>query len=279
MYELLGKYRNEFESPPVLTTNFITHNIDYNHKKGVVVKGLSHYLNKHKKLKNLYVEGIMKKYISPQLHGYAHYDLKKLNRYFKTEEGKHLFKAGFLTGKSTLKNVTDNFRGELIDLKDETLDQIKLAVKEFYNIFGYFSESIIPPYFEINLEILGALKDNHIIAIQASNRLINSYYQRVKRIYFRKQNGLYWIPRNARLDPHPDYGYYADNCLKDIKYAFDCKIPAVIDFHRVNISGRYNPAYRKKTLNELKEVFEGIKNNWPDAKFISTQDLLKLCQI
>ena len=85
------------------------------------------------------------------------------------------------------------------------------------------------------------------------------------------------MPRNARLDPHPDYGYYSKSCISNIESAFKSKIPAVIDFHRVNISGKYNREYRKRSLQELKKVLSHIRKYWSDAKFISTQELLNIC--
>ena len=55
-------------------------------------------------------------------------------------------------------------------------------------------------------------------------------------------------------------------------------MPAIIDFHRVNISGKYNPRYRDITLKELSKMFDLISKNWPDAKFISTSELISICQ-
>ena len=117
-----------------------------------------------------------------------------------------------------------------------------------------------------------------IKCIQGSNRLTDNNGNRLLKIFFRRQNGLYWFPRNARLDPHPDYGYYHDECLESIKNAFDSRMPAIIDFHRVNIAGRFNKSYRDRSLNELDKTLIAIEKNWADARFISTPELLKLCQ-
>ena len=43
----------------------------------------------------------------------------------------------------------------------------------------------------------------------------------------------------------------------------------------------YTPKKRsfKDTLDELQILLSKVKNNWPEVKFITTADLIKLCQI
>ena len=67
----------EFESPPKITANFITHNIDYDKKTELSFTPLNQLLIKNKILKKKYFEGIHGKIIYPQLHGYCHYNIDK----------------------------------------------------------------------------------------------------------------------------------------------------------------------------------------------------------
>ena len=55
-------------------------------------------------------------------------------------------------------------------------------------------------------------------------------------------------------------------------------MPAIIDFHRVNFAGKYNREYRDRSLDELQILLLKVKNKWPEVKFITTADLIKLCQ-
>jgi hypothetical protein len=109
--------------------------------------------------------------------------------------------------------------------------------------------------------------------VQSSNRLVSSDNRRYKFPYFQKRKGLKWSVRNARLDPHKDYNYNHEQCIESMSTAFRYRIPAVIDFHRVNFSGRYAPEYRDRSLKELDLLFEKIYLRWPDAKFIHSQKL------
>ncbi len=279
LFYILNKYKNDFKSPPKITANFITHTIDYSNQAKLSFISLSELLTKNKLLKQKYFEGIDNNLIYPQLHGYCHYNLDALRAFYKTVEGKRLFDVGFLIGKSTLKQNPSMFKSEFSDFKEEVKTNLKISIQEFANFFNYLPKSIIPPHFIIDSLYLDFLHNQGISAIQASNRLITTNRDRYRNIFFRKKNQLYWIPRTARLDPHPDYNYYSKDCISQIEKAFSLKMPAIIDFHRVNFSGRFNSNYRDRSLNELDAVFKIVKFKWPDAIFISTSDFIKLCLI
>ena len=91
--------------------------------------------------------------------------------------------------------------------------------------------------------------------------------------YFQKRNDIYWSIRNARLDPHQEYNFYHEQCIDSIGKAFENKVPAIIDFHRVNFAGTYAPEYRSRTIRELDLLLEKIYSKWPDVKFIHSQKL------
>lgn len=280
LYDVLNKFKNDFEAPPKITGNFITHNINYNNKTDLTYLPLSNYLSYNPELKKIYYKGIADNLLCPQLHGFSHYNHQKLVTFLNTDLGQELFDVGFVTGFSTMKNIRNELKGELILQNNigSITKKIQSSVEEFHKLFGYYSQSIIPPHFIFDLQLLKIIKKHNIKVIQACNRLVNNYGNRLGKIYFRRQKGIYWFPRNVRLDPHEDYGFYANECLSLIKKAFEHKMPAIIDFHRVNISGKYNPRYRDRTLKELSKVFDSISKNWPDAKFISTPELISICQ-
>ena len=278
LFDLISKFKDYFEYPPVLTANFVTHNIDYNNSDSLSFLPLSSYLIKEPELVAKYREGIKNKILLPQLHGYCHYDTSKLVSFYSSDEGKELFKTGFLTGKSTLRGNLGQLRSELTQNNVEVEKKLKLAINEFYNLFNYYPISIVPPHFILDKQYFKILCNSGIQAIQASSRLMDSRGKRYRKIYFRKNNGFLWVPRNARLDPHPDYNFYSGHCISDISRAFKAHIPAVIDFHRVNISGRFNSEYRDKSLDELDKVLKSVINLWPETKFITILELIQLCQ-
>jgi len=270
LYDLLESYKNKFESPPVITANFITHNIDYSNKEELkflpISKGFS---NKDEDVRELYKKGIEEKYIFPQLHGFSHYNIEDLKNYFKTEEANELFSWKFLTAKSTVRGNMSFLQGELG--KNHVGKYFKRAAEEFERVFGFNSKTFIPPTYIYDFTLTDILKANNIGLVQSSNRLNPASEKNFLRPYFKKRKGLYWSVRNARLDPHPDYNFNHEQCLSTIQKMFEIKSPAIIDFHRVNFAGRFAPDYRNKTLEELKKLFEGIHKKWPDVKFIHSQ--------
>ena len=276
LFDVLNKYKSSFIKPPVITANFITHNIDYNVGSSLSFVPLSNFLNNS--LRELYNKGIKEGILCPQLHGYCHFNVLELNKYFMSKEGKELFNHGILTGKNTIKGYSNMFQSEFSQYHSTIMNNFDLSLNEFQNFFHYKPISLIPPHFILDKKLLPMLIEHGILAIQASSRLVNSNNKRYRKIFFKSNQGILWIPRNARLDPHPDYNYYSDQCISAISKAFADRIPAIIDFHRVNFAGNYNRKYRDRSLDELQILLSKVKNNWPEVKFITTADLIKLCQ-
>ncbi|MBK9332899.1 MAG: hypothetical protein IPM96_10980 [Ignavibacteria bacterium] len=275
LFDLMESYKNKSLHPPVITANFITHNIKHSSESELKFIPISEGFNRGSEdVREIYKTGIQKKYIFPQLHGYSHYNLTKLNEYFYTDEGIEFYANGFLTGRSTIKGNMKFLQGEL---SHENKDlKIEESCDEFLRMFGFKSDTVIPPTYILDNEASERLKQCGITMLQSSNRLLKSDGSRYTVPYFRRKNGFVWSVRNARLDPHEDYGFNSDQCIADIGKSFNNRLPAIIDFHRVNISGRYAPAYRDKTLSELKKLFDKIYVQWPEVKFLNSSVLNKI---
>jgi len=273
LFDLMESYKNKFECPPVITANFITHNVDHSSKDKLNFIPISNGFNKDSEdNRELYKKGIENKYIFPQLHGYSHYNIDELKKYFSCDEGIEALNNNFFVARSTIKGYLAFLQGEFSE-KNSHSGKIKEASEVFNILFGFIPGSVIPPTFIFDIELAKSLRDNKITLIQSSNRLVTTNKKRYSFPYFQKRKGLYWSIRNARLDPHPEYNFYHEQCVNSIGKAFENKCPAVIDFHRVNFAGKFAPKYRDRTLKELKLLFDNIHDRWPDAKFIHSQKL------
>lgn len=278
LFDLLENYRSKFFSPPVITANFITHNFDYSERSRICFRSISSQKGENSEdteRKNLYKTAIQRNYIYPQLHGYSHYNITEAEKYFETEEGKEAFDRKFFAARSTIKSNLAFLQGEMSRFNTEHF-RLKEASDEFTKYFGFRSVSFIPPAFIFDKSMTQTVRDCSIRLIQSANRLTDSSKRKQRFPYFNKSGGFFWSARNARLDPHPEYKFYHEQCLKSIEAAFKDNIPAVIDFHRVNIAGRFNPEYRETTLSELKKLLDGIYKNWSDVKFMHTEELNNL---
>jgi hypothetical protein len=273
LYNVLEDFKPKFDLPPVITANFITHNVDYSSPHELKFLPITEGFNEQSEdVRHFYKVGIEKRYIYPQLHGYSHYNISQLEKYFVTREGRAAFQKTFLYARSTIRGNTSFLHGEL-DRSNEEVGRLLEGIDVFERMFGYHPVSFIAPTFILDTCFLDSLRDNRIQILQAGNRLVNS---RKKRLFYpplRKRNGLLWSIRNVRLDPHRDYGFDAQKAVADIDRAFENNLPAVIDFHRVNFSGKYNPSYRNETISQLRSLLHSIYKKWPEASFLTSDQL------
>ena len=72
------------------------------------------------------------------------------------------------------------------------------------------------------------------------------------------------------MNPHKDW---VNSCLAQIRNAFLFNKPAVICSHRVNYIGFIEPANRDRGLEGLRKLLQLIVRKWPEARFISTDQL------
>lgn len=276
LYDVLDRFKKKYDKMPVITANFITHNVDYSGKDSLKFRSLSEgFNNSDAGIKGKYFEGIDNGFIFPQLHGYSHYNISESEKYFYTAEGKESFENNFFYAKTTTKGNLKFLHGEF-SIENSQKNYLKTAAEEFKNYFGFYSSTLIPPTFIFDREYINEVRKNNIKMVQSSNRLVTSEGKRYKFPYLQNRKGLFWSVRNARLDPHISYGFDHLQCLNSIDRAFEYNLPAVIDFHRVNFAGSYDPEYRSNTLKELSLLLENIQKKWADAKFIHSQNLNEL---
>lgn len=275
LYDLLDSFKNKFENPPVVTANFITHNIDYSSKNKLQFKPISEGYNfGSSNLFAKYKEGFDKKYFIPQLHGFSHFNNKLIAQDFHSKNFSEDFAAGFALAQTTIVGNLRLYRGECFDPNFEA--NFKAATTVFEKTFGFYSKSFIPPNYLYDDKQNTILRQNHIELLQSSSHYLNENGDNSFRPFFRKKNKLLNSIRNARLDTHPDYNFLADNCIKQIEAGFLNKMPAIIDVHRVNFSGTYSPETRQRTIEELYKVLLYLYNNHPDTIFISSDAFINI---
>jgi hypothetical protein len=270
LYGVLRSYRDSRGNHPVITANFITHNIDYSSSNSLKFIPISSWFSSQSGIARSYNTGIENGLIFPQLHGYSHFNISRLREYFGEDEAREAFENQYLTCRSTIRGNLAFLHGELSCDNGES-HLITTAADVFHNAFGFRSLSLIPPTYIFDRRNFSEVADVGIEMIQGANRLVDSSKNRYSFAYYRKFNGFVWSARNARLDPYEGYDFYHEQCIDSIGKAFDSHSPAVIDFHRVNFSGKYNPEYRDRSLRELDLLLSKVLKKWKDVKFIHSQ--------
>jgi hypothetical protein len=277
LYDLLDSHKDKFRFKPIITANFITHNIDHSSPEQLVFKPISDGYNfADNKIFKSYTDGIARGFFKPQLHGYSHYDTNLLAEDFNSKRFQKNLKLGFATAKTTIKKHLSLYRAECFDPNFE--NNIHQAAEVFKNVFGYYSDSFIPPNYSYLDSLNPILYKNNIKSLQAASHFVDRNGNNSVNAQYKYKNNLLYTARNARLDTHPDYDYLADNCINQIETAFSQKVPAVIDIHRVNFSGKFSPNTRQKTIEELDKVLRYLYKFYPDVVFMTSDELLRIYQ-
>lgn len=272
LFFVLEKFKNKFEKPPVITANFITHKIALNPEGTLQYIPLSQRIQG---VKEQYTLGMEAGYFFPQFHGFSHYNTSLVKRYSETSECREASDHGFMLAKTTLKGSLNFLHGEYAMSNLLAMDQFRQGMDEFKKVFGFYSVSLIPPTYIFDLQFSKSVS-GFIQYLQGANRLTNASRRKYAYPFLRKRSNMIWGIRNARLDPHPHYNFGFEQCLSSIETAFRNKLPASIDFHRVNFSGRFAPEYRTRTLQELTLLLDAIHKQWPDAEFVTTPQLINI---
>lgn len=220
-------------------------------------------------------QAISKGWLYPQLHGYSHFNRRILERVARSPEGRTWAQQGALTLLATVKGRIHLLPGEFLAGVPEVVAEFKKANDAFQEFFGFASLSVIPPRYGLNKQALASLHANGLKLLQASSNSCNERQERHLFIWGRKHHGILMIPRLVRLDPYPEYGYYAKEAIANIEKCFRLGIPACIDMHRVNFSSRFQPGQRDRFLEELHTVVHCLKVHHPDTQFLTTPELLQ----
>ena len=162
---------------------------------------------------------------------------------------------------------------------------IKDGLRLFREYFGTDSGSFIAPCYNWDPGLERSLAENHIRIIQGvRNQLVptgtfDDY--RPIRHHFGDVNkyGTMYNTRNCFFEPAMNANKdWVDSCLAQIRNAFLFNKPAVICSHRVNYIGFINAHNRDRGLESLRKLLNTIVKKWPDARFISTDQLVEIME-
>jgi hypothetical protein len=290
LFDLLLSVRNCYGETPIITTNSIMANPDFERIKESDFKTYHYELftETYKKYPNhssnlqLLKEGIQNKLITPQFHGREHLDvvrwLKALNQ---GDENVHF---SFSLG-STYSGLGDyafmeafdwSSRNELSIQKEIITDGLRI----FNDVFGYHSKSFIAPCYCWDSEIESTLENSGVRIIQGQRfqlsptgslnkyNLVSHYFgQRITKSLTCNVRNVFFEPvNNPKID-------WTDQAMAGIQSAFLMKRPAVISSHRVNYIGSIDEMNASNGLKQLHNLLNKIIRKWPDVRFVGTNQL------
>lgn len=231
---------------------------------------------------DLWKQGISSRLFVPQFHGREH--LNVLAWMSALRDNDHETHLGFThnfwgfnnRGPVMYQAAFDLIHSDQVsDLQSILSDGLQL----FEDIFGYKATFFVPPNGPFP-NSLGKIAAAHGVKFLSSSKIQREPTGEGKFRYSfhylgqRTKHNQLLITRNCTFEP----SQYKDKlaitkCLADIEAAFRFGKPAVISSHRVNYIGAIHEENRVKGLLELKILLETILKRWPDAEFMTSDEL------
>lgn len=298
LFEVLSKHKNANGKLPVLTAVSNVADPDYQQIRQsdfeiffykTTLDNLSERVESDR-VHDLYLEGIRHKIYQPEFHGREHVEIKFWLETLKAGNEKIIEAFNnrfFFVEPSEISQVSQRaFDGaynlSLIDELKEHQEKTVNGLDIFKEIYGYQANSFTPPSTFYNSQLDVTLQKGGIKMIDIprlrKEPLGGAKYRR-KFHYTGQKNkfGQYYLVRNAVFEPNQNENSNdVDSCLAAIEMAFKNSQPAIISNHRAAFVGGIDEKNREKGLKALDELILKIFTKWPEAEFISPNQLVEL---
>ncbi len=291
LFEVLQSHKGSDGKPAVITANSIMANPDFEKIKEngfqeffwePFTKTFKRY-PKHQNNFQLWKQGSSDRVFHPQFHGREHLNI---NRWMKALQSKDEAILMSFDWQTTYSGKGDYSFMEAYDWDSpEDIQQheniIADGLKIFEEHFGFAPKSFIAPCYNWDTKLESFLASQGIEWIQSLRSQLQptgifNEYQPIRHSFGQQQNGLRYNIRNCFFEPSmlPQKDW-VNSCLAQIQAAFLFSKPAVICSHRINFVGFINPKNGERGLHDLNQLLKAIVKKWPDAKFITTDELSK----
>lgn len=293
LYEVFNRINKKFNKTPIITTNFLAANPDFEKIKenkflSYEYENIAITYNKNKNsqsIKYILREGFNNQYIRPQFHGREHLNVKmwmKLlneNKAVKTAFDYNIFALSFNNTDTIKMPYLASFMK--LEYNDDFSDIISSGIKEFKEFFGFYPQSFIAPVYVWDQNVEKVISEYEFNSIQGLfyrknfNNYLDPKPKKIRRNFKKNSDfGQIQLVRNCFFEPstssHLDW---VDECLKDVEVAFNWNRPAIICSHRLNFVGGMDEMNRNKNLKEFEKLISNIIKKWPDVVFVSSDEI------
>lgn len=299
LFNTLSDIKDKNDNFPIITTNFLTANPDFEAiKKDNFVKysyeslevTYSNYNSQN--IWDLIRKGIEQRLISPQFHGREHLNISmwmallKKNRIVRKVFEYNMFALSFANSKEIDMPYLASFMES--NKEDENLhsEVIDTGIALFEKYFHYKPISFIAPVYIWSEAIENHLKRKEFQSIQGlpikkailgQDKYKKNSKPSLRFLKPKNRLGQVNLIRNCFFEPSTNKNYnWLDNCLEEIKIAFAWGRPAIICSHRLNYAGRINVRNRESNLRKLEILLKTALKKWPDIQFVSSEELTKM---
>ena len=298
LFEILNNYKDKNGNPVVITANALVANP---HFEKIEAAGFNEYhyelitdtfkkYPEHANCFNLWKKGLEEGIFYPQSHGREHLNVSMFMDALRNKDEDALF--GFRhrmpgcipKGNSKGGNkFVETLRYSDKQDKYEKLSTITDGLELFKQLFGYQSESFIPPNHIWSPDFDEAISKKGVKYYQGRRKMKEPLFNgsikfNVHSLGEINKYGQRYLIRNATFEPTTVTNSYnhLDRCLKDISIAFQMHKPAIISSHRLNYVGFIDEKNRDDNLKILERLLKRITRRWPEVEFMNSVELGKL---
>ncbi len=289
LLEVLSSVRNREGVNPVMTTNFVSTNPDFQKIKNSDLKKyysqpiIETYkgISGHEKVLDIFYEGLKGGLVMPQFHGRDHVNVPLWLELLQSNKD---FRLAFDLGMWGLsRDVFPQINKSIQATYDSTnlsytKDSIIQGLEIFEKQFAFKSKSFIANNFVWANELNEVLRNHGVLHFQTMKYQLlpndkNVTKKMIRRTFGSKNDlGQTYAPRNCAFEP-TEFRHDHLYTLKQISSAFFYKKPAIISTHRINFVGGLDKRNRDQNLAELNRLLKKIIKQWPDVEFLSSDQL------
>lgn len=298
LFNLLMRFKDKNGNHPVITANCVVANPDF---ERIRKDNFAHYhyelitetfkrYPKHSKNFKLWQQGLNNKIFFPQYHAREHLNVSLFMDALRRGDPDVHF--GFENNMPGCISHSPAIEGNVyveatnynsIEDKGQKLAIFLKGLEHFERLFGYRSETIIPPNYIWSPDFNKPVLEKGVAFFQGIRKIcepLPGARSKCHSIYLGKKNefGQISLVRNVLFEPSMFRLKISDpveRCLSDMHIAFKMQKPAVISSHRINYVGYIDRSNRSRNLKMFNGLLSSALRKWPDIEFMTSDQLGK----
>ena len=271
LFDVLDRHRDLTGRPAAFTANVIVANPDH---EAIARDRYEVYheipISSHEDLRAAWREGVQRGVICAELHGRRHFSLEEWMADLRRDVpgARQLSSERRHGGLSLLKEESERYHTEYISWRsgiEPDRERLATELKESLDIIerltGRRPSSTIAPHYTFSAGTEIAWHAAGLRFIQGGNYHVLRGADGVEKVVShplgeRSPSGLLYLNRLAKFEPRPERPQQGlSQALSNIRWCVERNIPALIDTHRINYTGRY----REGGLRQLDELLESLR--------------------
>jgi hypothetical protein len=283
LYKVLERHCDPNGRAASFTANFVVANPDF---ESIARDQFTHYydtpIGQKDELKQHWIEGYQRRVFFPQYHGRSHFWPDAWLRDLRDgiPGAQRMFERRYHGGLSLVQGEDWRYHSEYTYWptgEERTNDELRTwlvgGLEFFHQVFGFFPRSTIATHYILTPAMADAWRLAGGEFVQGTNyRIMRGAGGRFRSLSHtlgeRFADGLLLLGRNVKFDPRPQRAQHGVKfAFRQIKRCFESHVPALIDTHRINFTGRW----RDQSIGALDSLLCALRPYRP--RFLTTVEL------